>query len=657
MSVLTALYQTYNNALKNDMVDRTDLLDQQTLLLPVYHSSKKSTGANDIIEVTLSENGDFIKAEWVPKDRIVIFPITENSIIRAGSANAPHPLCDELSYVAKEYDSEKHKEYNNKLKDWISYMENGNFSPLLKIVSSYLIKETIYQDCVINLFAGMNYQINEDYSVTINQAEKPEKVIKLEKTFVTFQVETKSSTEANLTVSTSREIHQNYIKYVRYEKSNQPQIKCDISGEDTYCVSRHRGLLGNAKLISISNHNETYYGRFDDGEEVVHIGYEASQKIHLMVKYLLENKENRKQLGDSSFLVNWFSDDIGNAEAADLTGTISPYDDLDEEDMEEDTSPRTFGGGESSYINDYITGKKRDVNPDGKFYLMILDKIVNGRISVKYFKELPKSDLFERVEQWYLTTSWPFFNGKTKRVSYQTPSLFNYADAIFGNENSKGYMECKAGKLRTKTVERLLSCILEHKKIPLDLKKRMLENLCKRSSFDKTWNYVVNVGCSIFKKYQIDYQIRKEVNEMLEPDRQDRSYLYGSLLAVYEKLEQDALRINSSEGDDKRTTNAERLWTAYTKMPARTMKILEEKIQSYREKLKNNNYKTANYYDILTTDIVNKIRELDGFEQEKNKPLSEEFVFGYYAQKQEFYKKREKKLSKNDNEQKEGGMK
>ena len=55
MSVLTALYQTYNNALKNDMVDRTDLLDQQTLLLPVYHSSKKSTGANDIIEVTLSE--------------------------------------------------------------------------------------------------------------------------------------------------------------------------------------------------------------------------------------------------------------------------------------------------------------------------------------------------------------------------------------------------------------------------------------------------------------------------------------------------------------------------------------------------------------------------------------------------------------------------
>lgn len=642
MSVLNALYLTYDNALKNNMVDRTDLLYQQTVLLPVYHSNKRSTGTNDIIEIALSENGDFIKAEWLPKDCIVIFPITENSIIRAGKVIAPHPLCDELSYLAKEYDTEKHNAYKNNLYDWVSYMENGNFNLLLKIISSYIFKETIYQDCVTALFAGLNYRISENFSVILNPGEKSEKLINLEKVFVTFKVETESSTVQNLTVSTNREIHQNYIDYVRYNSAKQPQTKCDISGEDTYCVSRHRGLLGNAKLISISNHNETYYGRFDDGEEVVHIGYEVSQKIHLMIKYFLENHENCKKLCDSSYLINWFSDDIGNSEIVNLTSVISPYDDIDEEEMDEDTSSRTLGGGISSAINDYITGKKRDVNPEGKFYLMIIDKIANGRISVKYFKELPKSDLFERVEEWYLTTSWPFYNSKTKRVSPQTPSLFYYADAIFGNENSKGYMECKAGKLRTKTVERLLPCILEHRKIPLDLRNRMLENLCNRSSYDKTWNSIVNVGCSILKKYQIDYQIRKEVKDVLEQDKQERCYLYGRLLAIYEKLEQDSLGISSSEESEKRITNAERLWTAYTKMPARTLQILEEKIRPYKERLKKNHYGMAVYYDKLTTSIMNQLGELNSFGKEKNKPLNEEFIFGYYAQKQEFYKKREK---------------
>jgi CRISPR-associated protein Csd1 len=441
MSVLSALYHTYNNALKNDMVGRTELLNQQTVLLPVYHSNKKSTGAYDIIEVTLSEKGNFIKAEWLLKDQVIIFPITENSIIRAGSVISPHPLCDELSYIAKEYDLVKHNEYNNGLKDWVNYAQKNNYNRLLDIVSSYIFKETIFQDCVSLLFSGSNYQINEDYSITLNPGEKSEKKVELNKTFVTFQVETDSSIEPNLTVSTNREIHLNYINYVREGNKQKPQVKCDISNEETYCISRHRGLLGNAKLISISNHDETYYGRFSNGEEIIHIGYEVSQKIHLMTKYLIENSQNQKKIGISSYLINWFSDDIENIEAVNLTSAISPYDDMDEEDMDDDLAQRTLGGGVSSAINDYITGNKRDVDPEGKFYLMILDKISNGRISVKYFKELPRSDLFERVEYWYLTTSWQFYNGKTKRVSHKTPSLFYFANAIYGNENSQGFLD------------------------------------------------------------------------------------------------------------------------------------------------------------------------------------------------------------------------
>lgn len=656
MSVLTALYHTYNTALNNNMVDRTDLLQQETVLLPIYHTSRKSTGSNDMIEVTISEKAKFIKAEWIPKDQIVIFPVTENSIIKAGKVIAPHPLCDELSYLSKEIDPEKHKEYVNVQSDWISYVEDGHDNGLLRIINEYLSHETILEDCISSLFYGMDYEWSKDYSVIMKSGEKTEKTVHMDKAFVTFQVETELSTKENLSVSTDCEIHQNYINYVRDRNSYKPQEKCDISNEMTYCVSRHRGLMGNAKLISISNHNETYFGRFDNGEEIVHIGYEVSQKIHLMLKYLMENDKNRRKIGDSCVLINWFSDDIGNNEQVDLTTTISPYDDLEEE-PEESSSPRTLGDKVSSAINDYLTGKGGKVNPEGKFYIMILDKISNGRISIKYFRELPKSDFFERVQDWYHTTNWFFFNNQTKQVTRQTPSLLRYADTIFGLESDRGFVECKNSKLRTKTVERLLPCILDHKKISIDLKNRMLENLRNRNSYDKTWNSVLAVGCSIFKKYLIDYQNKKEVSEMLDTSKQDRNYLYGRLLAVYEKLEQDVLssKISESEDRNKRATNAERLWTAYTRMPDRTLKILEDKVRPYKERLIKNNYGLARFYDNIITEIMCLIREDENYEKEKNRALNEDFVFGYYAQKQDFYTKKENKKLGQDNNQIEGG--
>ena len=654
MSVLTALYRTYCSALDNDMVDRTDQLRQQTVLLPVYHSNKKSTGTNDMIEVTLSEKGDFIKAEWVPKDQIAIFPVTENSIIRAGKVISPHPLCDEFSYLSKEIDPEKNKEYESVREEWVSYMEEENSNRLLGILNKYLRQGTIFRECVASLFSGVRYEIVKDYAIAVSAGEKSEKIIRLDKTFVTFRVEIKEASEESLSVSTDRELHQNYIGYVRKKNAELPQEKCDISGEMTYCVSRHRGLMGNAKLVSISNHNETYYGRFDAGDEIVHIGYEVSQKIHLMLKYLLENNQNKRQIGESCIIVSWFSDDIGNEEAVDLTDTISPYDDP-EEDEEENDSPKTLGGGVAVAVNDYITGKRRGEDPEKRFYIMILDKISNGRISVKYFRELPKSELFERMEYWYRSTSWTFFNSTAGKLIKETPSLFRYADTVFGSENEKGYLECRNTKLRTKTLERLLSCILERRRFPLDLKNRMLENLCRRSSYDKTWNYVLALGCSIFKKYQIDYLEKDEVNEMLDATKQGRSYWYGRLLAVYEKIEQDVLNSRSSDNKDKRATNAERLWSAYTKMPDRTLKILEEKVGPYRERLIKINYGSVVYYDGIIREITIPLREAEDYEREKNRALNEDFVFGYYAQKQEFYGKKENKQRNEIINQGEGG--
>lgn len=649
MSVLTALYKTYCSATKNNMVDKTDVLGQQTVLLPVYHSSKKSAGTNDMVEVTLSEDGKFVKAEWMPKDQIAIFPVTENSIIRSGTTQAPHPLCDELSYLSKELDPEKNKKYESIRQEWASYVEEEQPNRLLTILNNYLCQGTILMDCISSLFSGLDYEIGKDYEISVNENEKIKKV-PLKKTFITFTVEMDESMEENLSVSKDRELHQNYIDYVRKNMGILPKEKCDVSGEMTYCVSRHRGLLGTAKLVSISNHNETYYGRFNSGEEIIHIGYETSQKIHLMLKYLLENNQNKRILGKDCYLVNWFSDDIGNKEGINLIDSISPDEDQEEDEYD---SPRSFGGNLSVTVNEYITGKRSEIDSDGKFYIMILDKISNGRISIKYFRELPKSELFERVENWYNTTSWPFYNHASGNLFQGTPSLFRYADAIFGLENNKGYLECRNSKLRTKTVERLLACILEKRKFPRDLKNRMLNNLCNRSSYDKTWNYALTVGCSVFKKNQIDNQNKKEVSEMLDETKQERSYLYGRLLAIYEKIELDVQNTRDSDNKSRRATNAERLWSAFTKMPDRTLKILEGKVRPYKEILTKINYNSVKFYEGIIAEIMIQIRDAKDYEQNKNRALNEDFVFGYYAQKQNLYRKKETK--QNTEIQEKGG--
>jgi CRISPR-associated protein Csd1 len=193
--------------------------------------------------------------------------------------------------------------------------------------------------------------------------------------------------------------------------------------------------------------------------------------------------------------------------------------------------------------------------------------------------------------------------------------------------------------MRVKTIERLIPCIIDGKKIPLDLVNRMFNNLCKRSSYGKTWSSIVQVGCSLLKKYKLDYKLKDEVKEMLEENNKDRSYLYGRLLAIYEKLEADTLYSGTNEVGN-RSTNAERLWTAYTKTPARTLMILEEKIRPYKERLQKGKPSSYIYYERLIGKIINDLSGNENFDNEKNNPLNEDFVFGYYAQKQDLYKKK-----------------
>ena len=95
MSWIEKLYQTYEN--NTDKIgDKKD----KTPLLPLFHTTKKRAH----VEIILDEDGSFKRASLVPEDTAkTILPATENSAGRT-SGCAPHPLSDQLQYVAADYE-------------------------------------------------------------------------------------------------------------------------------------------------------------------------------------------------------------------------------------------------------------------------------------------------------------------------------------------------------------------------------------------------------------------------------------------------------------------------------------------------------------------------------------------------------------------------
>src|SRR5699024_1428234 len=102
-----------------------------------------------------------------------------------------------------------------------------------------------------------------------------------------------------------------YIDYTNYiNKNNEDLSYCNILGQEAYCTDKHRGIIGMAKLVSASNNTETYYGRIKNSKDIYHMSFEASQKVHNMLKFFLDSNKYKKYIGEGAYLVNWLAQDL-----------------------------------------------------------------------------------------------------------------------------------------------------------------------------------------------------------------------------------------------------------------------------------------------------------------------------------------------------------
>ena len=126
----------------------------------------------------------------------------------------------------------------------------------------------------------------------------------------------------------------------------------------------------------------------------------------------------------------------------------------------------------------------------------------------------------------------------------------------------------------------------------------------------------------------------------LEPERMDRSYQFGRLLAVMEKVERDTYGSGES-----REPNAIRLQSVFCRRPMDTAYNLEKQLErAYFPRLKPG---SRIWYKNLMGEIMEIISNFPG---EENKTLDSTYLLGYYLQRAALYaKKNDKDMEEQEN--------
>lgn len=573
------------------------------------------------IEITVTEDGEFRGAEQIfdisedseekspkPKKKIII-PVTEKSLKRTNTAaTSPHPLCDKLMYMCPE-NKESYEAYLEQLQDWC----DSEFAcPKIKAILKYVKKGTIQAD----IASVGKIKVKKD-------------------TFVCWRVLSTDCAEPE-EVWKSRSVIDSYINYYQSKIDASPEkALCYVSGELIMPADKHPGgvVPGNAKLISSDDKNNfTYRGRFADDSEALTVGFISSQKAHNALKWVVSNDGFR--CGDRMF-VCW------NPKGK---KTKNPFASLFPEfsEAEENPTPTNY----REILAKTVLGYKNNFKPEDETVTAVFEAASKGRLSVCYYSEMKAEDFLERLRFWDETTAWLYRRFGVAPDLVKSPDLKSIIDAAYGVPRTSGENQTVETdeKVLAIAMQRLLLCRLEKAPFPADIMRSAVQKCSSLQLYDKlNREKQLFTTCAIIKKYIYD-RFKEEWNMALEPEKKNRSYQFGRLLAVMEKAERGAF-----DNGEKREPNAIRMWSLFVKRPMyATTVIIEQLKNAYYPRLEPGK---RGYYDKLIEGIMRVISEFP--ENEIGKPLGEEYLMGYYLQKDALYPKKNNDDDNDDNNESE----
>jgi CRISPR-associated protein Csd1 len=581
---------------------------------PVSHVAKKAH-----IEISISIKGELqnIKAlAW--NEAVTIIPATEGSANRTNGI-APHPLCEELGYCAKDLpdgDIKKYLEMKDLMEQWIRF--DGH--PKVKAVYTYLENGKVYSDLINNGFIPFKSTGPKGKATPIDDR----------KIFIRWRIN-----EINNPCTGTWQDASLIKSWIAFDAATHDKKGfCMVSGEACRIAKSHSRFLRSpddgAKLVSSNDSSGfTFKGRFTDkkddyGGQACTVSYGVSQKAHNALRWLISRQGYQKQnneLGECFIAWAVSGKDIPDpfANSYDFLGS-----------QEKPSSESIIGDVGQSFallLNKKIAGYSTNIDDSENIVLLGLDSATTGCMSITFYRELFGSEFLKRIIQWHSDFAW--IQNYGKGLSFVgSPSPKDIAWATYGEtiENKNGI------KLLGVTMERLLPCITDKAGFPKDISLKVIRRATNRVSFKKVrigkkqleeeWEKCLGIACSIYKGTNQERRYRMA----LEEDRKSRDYLYGRLLAVGEQIESIALYY----AKENRDTTAARLMQRFADRPFSTWKTIEGALVPYQGRIKAKAPGLlAGYNEIL--DDIHFLFVTD--EYKSDKMLSGEYLLGYHCQR------------------------
>lgn len=638
MSWMQDLAETYENC-KAMVGARLD--ENEIPLLPICHTTQKAQ-----IEITLDEDGNFRRARVIPKDESrTIIPSTEKSAGRT-SGEAAHPLCDKLQYIALDYvkfGGEKDSYYQSYFDLLANWTKNGA-PKRVWLIYKYIKQGRVIADLVSHkiLFADKKNKLfkqrpkdkelkNKLDIFDLLPGRTDPKNGKLTswqaEAFVRWTVEISNSPQS--AVWNDPEIIQSWIDY--YTSTKEIKALCYITGEDSFSADQHPAKIRNdgdkAKIISSNDlQGYTFRGRFIYANQAATVGFKTTQRAHFALRWLIGHQGyNRYGLA----IVAWATSGAPVPQPTDdpqvLLWGNAP--------MEED--PYAYTAQELGIkLKNRIAGYGKEFKDTEKVVVMAVDSAVPGRLAITYYHNLAGSDFLQKINDWHTTSQWLHHYG----VVYDNQSENYRKDIRFiGAPAPADIAEVAYGyrvddKLRKATILRLLPCIIDGQPIPRDLVEAAVRRASNRIALEKwQWNKTLSIACSLYKKFK---QGKEKYDMSLDENRKTRDYLYGRLLAIADVLEERVL----FKAEQNRPTNAARYMQHFSQRPFHTWKQIHDLLTPYMLRLGSKAY----FYKNLISDVEGAFTIEDFLDP---KPLTGEYLLGFYCQRQKLWEKAEKSVS------------
>ena len=597
MGLLQIAVQTYDSHASLIGEYGTD----KTPLAPIAHTVKKAD-----IEITLTAEGLFYNASGDCAGEPVIIPVSVESAGRAGKVIAPHPLSDQLCYISP-YFPEKYQAYLEQLTQWAS---SEYAHPKLKPILTYIQGGTILSD------------LEHIGVIKLTSKGGPEK----EKQMVRWRVIGLEDGQRE-NCWEDKTLFSSYRRY--YEQKQHDNALCMVMGKQLPLAKQHPkgivSLMANAKLISANDKvGFTYRGRFSQETQAATVSYEASQKAHNALQWLVEQQGVRTVQGGRIFLC-W------NPNGQQIIGPVHP--------LLRSQAPIFRPSDYRDALKDALASRKNALSITEDVVLAAFDAATTGRLSLTYYSELQAHDFLQRLHDWDILCCWPHRN-----FGIQSPSLRQIVDRAFGTQRAeKGTVKLETDdRILRQQLQRLIACRVDRVALGTDVVKALVNRASTPTAYeDYIWEDILFAACAVIRKYRYD-KFKEEWNMALEPERRDRSYQFGRLLAVMEKVERDTY-----DSKDGRQPNAMRLQSVFCQRPMYAAGQLEKQLErAYFPRLHPGR-------QIIYKNLMGQIMAIiSSFpQQEWNRPLDNSYLMGYYLQRNALYTKNTENTEENNNEQ------